>query len=87
MAVPVNDPERGFCRDCLQPQRGAGRRCEHCGSPRLVRHAELYRLHRLCKEVEAATPAPSSAVYRVPQGFVRTSFPGVPTFYPEHKLT
>ena len=50
-------------------------------------YAELYRLHRLCKEVEAATPAPSSAVYRVPQGFVRTSFPGVPTFYPEHKLT
>jgi DNA polymerase-4 len=45
MAVPVNDPERGFCRDCLRPQMAAGPRCERCGSPRLVRHAELYRLH------------------------------------------
>jgi DNA polymerase-4 len=31
----------GFCRDCLAdvPERAA--RCPHCGSPRLVRHAEL----------------------------------------------
>ena len=45
MAAPVNDPEHGFCRDCLTLQRGAARRCERCGSPRLARHPELYRLH------------------------------------------
>ena len=45
MAAPVNDPEHGFCRDCLTLQRGAARRCEGCGSPRLARHGELYRLH------------------------------------------
>ena len=45
MAVPVNDPEHGFCRDCLRLQSGPVRRCERCGSPRLARHAELYRLH------------------------------------------
>lgn len=31
----------GFCRDCLAPARPAGRRCHACGSPRLLRHAEL----------------------------------------------
>ena len=45
MAVPVNDPEHGFCRDCLRLQSGPVRRCERCGSPRLARHAELYGLH------------------------------------------
>jgi DNA polymerase-4 len=45
MAVTVNDPDHGFCRDCLTLQRGASRRCERCGSPRLARHPELYRLH------------------------------------------
>jgi len=45
MAIPVNDPEHGFCRDCLRLQSGPVRRCERCGSPRLARHAELYRLH------------------------------------------
>lgn len=45
MAMPVNNPEHGFCRDCLTPQAGASRRCERCGSPRLARHPELYRLH------------------------------------------
>jgi DNA polymerase-4 len=45
MAAPVNDPEHGFCRDCLTPQRAAGQRCGRCGSPRLTRHPELYRLH------------------------------------------
>ncbi len=45
MAAPVNDPEHGFCRDCVKPQPGTGARCRHCGSPRLLRHAELYRLH------------------------------------------
>jgi DNA polymerase-4 len=45
MAAPVNNPDHGFCRDCLMLQRSQTRRCERCGSPRLVRHAELYRLH------------------------------------------
>jgi DNA polymerase-4 len=45
MAASVNDPEHGFCRDCLATQRTAARRCERCGSPRLTRHPELYRLH------------------------------------------
>jgi DNA polymerase-4 len=45
MAPPVNNPDHGFCRDCLTFQRSAARRCERCGSPRLCRHAELYRLH------------------------------------------
>jgi DNA polymerase-4 len=45
MATPVNNPDYGFCRDCLTFQRGATRRCERCGSPRLARHPELYRLH------------------------------------------
>ncbi len=45
MAAPVNNPEHGFCRDCLALQRAETRRCERCGSPRLARHAELYRLH------------------------------------------
>lgn len=45
MAAPVNNPDHGFCRDCLTFQRGETRRCERCGSPRLARHPELYRLH------------------------------------------
>ncbi len=45
MHTAVNDPEHGFCRDCLTPQPNAARRCARCGSPRLVRHPELYRLH------------------------------------------
>ncbi|ESX89274.1 DNA polymerase IV [Mesorhizobium sp. LSHC412B00] len=45
MAAPVNNPEHGFCRDCLTLQRSDTRRCEHCGSPRLTRHPELYQLH------------------------------------------
>ncbi|UGX87651.1 DNA polymerase IV [Phyllobacterium meliloti] len=40
----LNDPEFGFCRDCLTAQASAGRRCQQCGSPRLLRHLELYRL-------------------------------------------
>jgi DNA polymerase-4 len=34
----------GFCRDCLTVQVGQARRCEACGSPRVVRHAELFEL-------------------------------------------
>lgn len=45
MRAAVNHPEHGFCRDCLTLQRDAARRCTHCGSPRLVRHPELYKLH------------------------------------------
>ena len=44
MATPVNDPEHGFCRDCLALQPGRERRCAQCGSPRLASHPELYRL-------------------------------------------
>ena len=44
MALPVNDPEHGFCRDCTALQQSDARRCERCGSPRLARHPELYRL-------------------------------------------
>ena len=44
MTDAVNNPEHGFCRDCMSPQSSASRRCSHCGSPRVVRHAELYDL-------------------------------------------
>ena len=45
MGLAVNNPDHGFCRDCLTFQRTVARRCEACGSPRLVRHPELYRLN------------------------------------------
>ena len=32
-----------FCRDCLTPV-GSGPHCAACGSPRILRHAELHRL-------------------------------------------
>jgi len=38
------DGTLGFCRDCLTPQTKAARRCVSCGSPRVVRHSELYDL-------------------------------------------
>ncbi|MEI2301698.1 DNA polymerase IV [Ensifer sp. MJa1] len=34
----------GFCRDCLKEQAASVRRCVACGSPRILRHAELYDL-------------------------------------------
>jgi DNA polymerase-4 len=34
----------GFCRDCLENAPDDGRRCRACGSPRLLRHAELATL-------------------------------------------
>ncbi|MBP2239370.1 DNA polymerase-4 [Sinorhizobium kostiense] len=37
-------PISGFCRDCLTEHAAPARRCLTCGSPRLLRHAELYRL-------------------------------------------
>ena len=45
MAASLNNPEHGFCRDCMAAQRSVAQRCERCGSPRLTRHPELYRLH------------------------------------------
>jgi len=45
MGFIVNQPDHGFCRDCLTLQKAETRRCEACGSPRLLRHPELYRLH------------------------------------------
>ncbi len=33
-----------FCRDCLTDTSAAAQRCTACGSPRLVRHAELHAL-------------------------------------------
>ncbi|TKT76821.1 DNA polymerase IV [Aquamicrobium sp. LC103] len=44
MPPPVNDPTHGFCRDCLGLQPGRSMRCTSCGSPRIVRHDELYAL-------------------------------------------
>jgi hypothetical protein len=43
MAIPVNDPDHGFCRDCLTDTGGA-LRCPRCGSPRTLVHGELYAL-------------------------------------------
>ncbi len=41
----ANRPEQGLCRDCLSLQKTeTSRRCHACGSPRLIRHKELYRL-------------------------------------------
>lgn len=44
MSSFVNDRHNGFCRDCLALQDGDSRRCTSCGSPRLVRHDELFSL-------------------------------------------
>ncbi|MEJ1121198.1 DNA polymerase IV [Phyllobacterium sp. CCNWLW109] len=40
----LNNPQFGFCRDCLANQAHEAKRCQSCGSPRLLRHPELYRL-------------------------------------------
>lgn len=45
MSKAVNNPEHGFCRDCLALQATLTLRCSACGSPRLARHPELYDLH------------------------------------------
>lgn len=44
MTHPAPDKTPGFCRDCLAEQKGEARRCIACGSPRVVRHKELYGL-------------------------------------------
>lgn len=41
--MPPTSPLPGFCRDCLA-DAGDGPRCARCGSPRVVRHAEIDRL-------------------------------------------
>ena len=38
------DGKLGFCRDCLKQQSKTSPRCGDCGSPRVVRHQELYDL-------------------------------------------
>lgn len=38
------DSQHGFCRDCLTPQPGTAKRCVSCGSPRTLRHPELFDL-------------------------------------------
>src|SRR4051794_21631783 len=38
-----NTVNPGFCRDCLA-DADSGRRCRACGSPRLIRHAEIATL-------------------------------------------
>lgn len=38
------DPMPGFCRDCLAAAPPQAMRCRACGSPRLLRHAELNAL-------------------------------------------
>jgi DNA polymerase IV len=40
----VNDELSGFCRDCLTIAKDRVRRCQACGSPRLLRHDELNTL-------------------------------------------
>src|SRR5690606_712541 len=41
----TNTPTQGFCRDCLASQESHSQpRCSRCGSPRLLRHKELYSL-------------------------------------------
>ncbi|WP_419912549.1 DNA polymerase IV [Hoeflea sp.] len=44
MTVVNRDPQAGFCRDCLTYQEDTRRRCNECGSPRVLRHDELYSL-------------------------------------------
>ncbi|MEE9314347.1 MAG: DNA polymerase IV [Rhizobiaceae bacterium] len=39
-----HDGKLGFCRDCLTVQTKKARRCHSCGSPRVIRHDELYDL-------------------------------------------
>jgi DNA polymerase-4 len=45
MPAAASTPETpGFCRDCLSPVSAAAERCPACGSPRLIRHPELFGL-------------------------------------------
>jgi DNA polymerase-4 len=42
--APAADGATCFCRDCLGDLDVKAKRCQHCGSPRLVRHHALPRL-------------------------------------------
>lgn len=42
--TPAYAKTPGFCRDCLAEQKADTRRCTACGSPRVLRHKELYEL-------------------------------------------
>ncbi|MHC5307340.1 DNA polymerase IV [Bartonella sp. LJL80] len=42
--APFDQPNFGFCRDCFTLQQKNNKRCQKCGSPRLIHHNELYRL-------------------------------------------
>ena len=44
MSAIERDPNIGFCRDCLTYQEERQPRCTQCGSPRILRHDELYAL-------------------------------------------
>ncbi len=44
MALDTADRPGSFCRDCLTEQPEGRTRCRACGSPRLLRHQELYGL-------------------------------------------
>ena len=44
MRVRKQDPNTGFCRDCLAYQDAPQGRCTQCGSPRVLQHPELYAL-------------------------------------------
>ena len=46
-------------------------------------YPELYRIHRLCAEVEASTEPPTTRYFRTPRGTARVSWPGVPAWF-EH---
>jgi DNA polymerase IV len=42
--VGATRPLRALCRDCMNTDPGSTPRCRQCGSPRIVRHAELGEL-------------------------------------------
>ncbi len=44
MTASDHNPDFGFCRDCLAYLTRHVRRCDACGSPRVLRHDELYGL-------------------------------------------
>jgi DNA polymerase IV len=44
MYQQTTNPEFGFCRDCMGDQTRLSRLCRNCGSPRIVRHAEINAL-------------------------------------------
>src|SRR5690606_2113419 len=50
----TNTPTQGFCRDCLASQESHSQpRCLSCGSPRLLRHPELYTLSMVHVDCDA----------------------------------